>query len=382
MAAVKEVDGPRHRRLHRRAGHRDPRARRATPSPRRTRSSRSSPTRRRWTSRRRSPGRRRGAAGRRSATRSRRARRSLTLARQGRRAGAPTEAAAPGGRRHGRSPRRDGGRGRDADGRAAAEPDASRAAERPTDGPASTRARPCAAWRASSASTCDGHGHRAQGPDHERGPRGRRRRSAGAAAAPRRRGRSTAPWPKLDFARYGEVERVPLAADPASLGARTSRATGSDDPARHPPRGRRHHRPRGVPQAAQRRAVRREGDDGRAAAEGGGRDAATRSRAFNSSLDGDELVLKPQLPPRLRRRHAERARRARSSATSTRRACSQLAAELTELSGKARAGKLGPTEMSGADVHDLDRSAASAARRSRRSSTRRRWRSSASCARR
>ena len=58
----------------------------------------------------------------------------------------------------------------------------------------------------------------------------------------------------------------------------------------------------------------------------------------------------------------------------------EVAAELTELSGKARAGQARARRDGGRDVHDLARWAASAARRSRRSSTRPRSRSSASCA--
>ena len=100
----------------------------------------------------------------------------------------------------------------------------------------------------------DGAGQRPQGPDHEGGPRAWRRAAPAAAAAGRApaggRGRARGAHPH-----------------PAAL-ARRARALVADDPARHPERGRRHHRARGVPQAAQRRAVRREGDDGRAAAEG------------------------------------------------------------------------------------------------------------------
>ena len=59
------------------------------------------------------------------------------------------------------------------------------------------------------------------------------------------------------------------------------------------------------------------------------------------------------LQHRLRGRHAERPRRPGRSRTSTARACSRSRSELTELSGKARAGKLGRRRHAGRDVHDL-----------------------------
>ena len=80
---------------------------------------------------------------------------------------------------------------------------------------------------------------------------------AAAAAAPR--------LPPAPSRRRGRARRAHP--HPAAL-ARRPHALVADDPARHPARRGRHHGPRGVPQAAERRAVRRQGDDGRAAAEG------------------------------------------------------------------------------------------------------------------
>ena len=68
---------------------------------------------------------------------------------------------------------------------------------------------------------------------------------------------------------------------------------------------------------------------------------------FNSSLDGDELVLQALLQHRLRRRHPGRARRAGDQGRRSARASCEIARDLTELSGKARDGKLAPAEMSG-----------------------------------
>ena len=110
--------------------------------------------------------------------------------------------------------------------------------------------------------------HRPQGPDHQGGraagrrtqPRPRRRGAGGPAVA----GLDLAPWPKVNFERYGEVEREPLTPDPEDQRPEPRPQLG-DDPARHAQRRGGHHRARGVPQAAQRRAVRGQGDDGRAA---------------------------------------------------------------------------------------------------------------------
>ena len=132
---------------------------------------------------------------------------------------------------------------------------------------ASPSVRRLARERASTSSTIQGTGRRGRiSPEDLDGDGGAPRRAAPAAApaAPRRCAarRSASTLTRIQQRSRGEpLDRV------------------ADDPARHAPRGRRHHRPRGVPQAAQRRAVRREGHDGRAAAEGVRRRRSTRSRA-------------------------------------------------------------------------------------------------------
>ena len=110
------------------------------------------------------------------------------------------------------------------------------------------------ARRASSASTSRRSGLRAQGPHHRR--RRARVRKAGRAGGAGRRaggggGLDLLPWPTIDFAKYGEVERVPLSRIKKISGPNLAPQLG-DDPARHPQRRGRHHRPRGVPQGDQR----------------------------------------------------------------------------------------------------------------------------------
>ena len=103
-----------------------------------------------------------------------------------------------------------------------------------------------------------------------------------------------------------------------------------------------------------------------------------RSRTFNSSLDGDDLVLKRYYnigfaadTPQRARRAGDHGRRPEGPARDRRRADRAVGQG-------ARRASSSRAEMQGGDVHDLARSAASAARASRRSSTRPRWRSSAS----
>ena len=184
--------GPRHRRLHRRPGHRGPRRAGRHGRRRRTRSSRSSPTRRRWTCPRRwGRGQELKVA---SATRSRRARccsrssvdgdgadgaaggrAGRAAAEEARRSGAAEEAEAARGERGAEPrPRRAGAAAAPAGGR--------RRPSRPST-PAPARG----AWRASSASTWAGHRHRAQGPDPQGGRRG------GVARGPPRRRRRRPP---------------------------------------------------------------------------------------------------------------------------------------------------------------------------------------------
>ncbi len=102
-----------------------------------------------------------------------------------------------------------------------------------------------------------GQRQRPQGTDHQgrRAAGGRRRAAAPSAPA---RGAGVA-WPgsaavadrRLREVRSGRAR--PALADPADLGAQPGAQLG-DDPARHPQRRGRHHRARGVAQAAQRRA--------------------------------------------------------------------------------------------------------------------------------
>ena len=386
--------GPRHRGLRGRRGDRGARRRRATASRPRTRWSRSSPTRRRWTSRRRSAAWSRRSCSR-SATRPPRARRSLKISVNGRaapadgaaaqaRAGAAAEATAEPRRPRRRRPRR---RGRA--GGARARRAARGAAARPPHRPPARRARlrepvraaPRARARRRPRAACRAPAARAASRRRTstRG-RGRPRRRAGAA-----RRRRAGPRPAAVAAgRLREVRRGRARA--AHAGSRSSRggeprAQLGRHPARHPQRRGGHHRARGVPQAAQRRADRRQGDDGRAAAEGVRGDArgvpatsTPRSTATSSCVkryynlgfaaDTPNGLVVPVVKD------------------VDRKGLLELAGELTELSGKARAGKLGPARDERRRRSRSRASAASAARRSRRSSTRPRWRSSASCARR
>ena len=99
-----------------------------------------------------------------------------------------------------------------------------------------------------------------KGRIHEGRRRGRREgragRPRGEAAAPAGDGAGLGlvPWPKVDFEKYGEIERVPLSRIKKISGAEPAPQLG-DDPARHPQRRGRHHRPRGVPQADSTRST-------------------------------------------------------------------------------------------------------------------------------
>ena len=251
----------------------------ATPSRPTTRCSRSSPTRRRWTCRRRSPATVERATASKSATRSRRARaadagagerrrRRSPRHRPRRRSGAPTEAEA---RRRGRAapsrPRSSRARaaaarrarraGRRADARAA-DGQRRRSRLRQPVGPA---ARPRARRR-----PAPGERQRPQGPDHQggragvrrRGPRLRRpalrlRRAGGPVL-----GLDLPPWPQVDFEKFGAVERVQRSRIQRISGPVPGPQLG-DDPARHAQRRGRHHRARGVAQAARTTSTRATG---------------------------------------------------------------------------------------------------------------------------
>ena len=240
-------------------------------SPPRIRSSRSSPTRRRWTFRLRSPGTvgeiqvkvgDRVSQGIGAADASSRSRRR-GLPREARRAaseGAPAEADGSG-RRAAAPTRRAGAAPRQLP--APAQPDAGRggaatAAARSTPAPSVRRlARELGVdLTGSTGSGPQGPDHHARTSSHGRPAAGRRRRGRGAsgAAASGAAWRSR-PWPKVDFEKFGPVERVAAHAHPEDLGPEPGPQLG-DDPPRHPPRRGRHHRPRGLAQAAQRGAAR------------------------------------------------------------------------------------------------------------------------------
>jgi pyruvate dehydrogenase E2 component (dihydrolipoamide acetyltransferase) len=172
--------------------------------------------------------------------------------------------------------------------------------------------------------------------------------AAAGAAAPAGAGGSgldLLPWPTVDFARYGEVERVPL-----SKIRRISAANLSRNWVRIPHVT--HNDEADVTDLeAFRKQLNAEQSDVKVTMVALLLKAAAAAlKAFpdvNSSLDGDELVRKKYYNL--------------GFAADTpnglvvpvvkdvdRKGLLQLAGELTELSGKARAGKLGPAEMSGA----------------------------------
>ena len=82
------------------------------------------------------------------------------------------------------------------------------------EAPAYATPRACAASRASSASTSARCRAPAQGPHPQGGRRSAREGcAAGARGGPRRPrggGLNLAPWPKVDFAKFGPIERKPL----------------------------------------------------------------------------------------------------------------------------------------------------------------------------
>ena len=151
---------------------------------------------------------------------------------------------------------------------------------------------------------------RPQGPDHQGG-----RAQAAAEGDGSARGggghRGRRPGPRAvaeGQLRALRRDRAP-AADPDPEDQRPEPGPQlGDDPARHPQRRGGHHRAGGVPQAHQRRAVRGQGDDGRAAGQG--------RRGLAEGVPGRELLARRRRPGaqallqhRLRGRHAERPRR-------------------------------------------------------------------------
>ena len=167
-------------------------------------------------------------------------------------------------------------------------------------------------------------GQRAQGADRRRGRArgGRRRRRARRRAVVRRRRRPRSAAVAQGRLRQVRRDRARRAVeDPQDLGGQPVAQLGPD-PARHPQRRGRRHRPGGVPQAAQQRAVRRQGHDGRAAAEGGRGVAeglpATSTRRWTatrwSARSTTTWASRPTRPT---------GSSCRSSRTSTRRGCSR-----------------------------------------------------------
>jgi pyruvate dehydrogenase E2 component (dihydrolipoamide acetyltransferase) len=173
--------------------------------------------------------------------------------------------------------------------------------------------------------------------------------AGGAPAAPRAGtgdgGLDLLPWPQVDFARYGEVERVPL-----SKIRRISAANLSRNWVRIPHVT--HNDEADVTDLeAFRKQLNAEQSDVKVTMVALLLKAAAATlKAFpdvNSSLDGDELVRKKYY-------HLGFAADTPNGLVVPvvkdvdQKGLLQIAAELTELSGKARAGKLGPAEMSGA----------------------------------
>ena len=155
-------------------------------------------------------------------------------------AAAPAEAAA---RRRGRD--RDGRRGGGRHGSPRSEARAGAGPPSDGDAPRRTPARRCAGSRASTAidlAASRAPAARAASPRRTSSAPARRSRRAPAPAAP-----APAPSGRLREVRRGRARRA--VAHPADLGPEP-RAQLGDDPARHPPRRGRHHRPRGVPQAS------------------------------------------------------------------------------------------------------------------------------------
>ena len=332
---------PRHRRLHRRPGDRGARRGRRHGRASRTRSSRSSPTRRRWRSRRRSPASSRSSWSR-SATRSARARR-WRGSRPPRATTAPADvrraprARGRGARRRGRGrpSRRSPPRRRPTSGPDGSDADAAAAASRARE-PRRTR-RPLARRMARELGVDLGAVQRLrpQGPDHQgrraSAPAERRRpgRQAPAAAPPRRQGR----------ARRADRIQARSARQPRARRGRRSRTSPTTTT------------PTSPTLEAFRKQLNAEQSDVKVTM------VALLLKACAATLDAFPRFAslarrrrarhQGRAPPRLRGRHAQRARRP-GHPDVDRKGLLELAGELTELSGKARAGKLVEPEISGA----------------------------------
>ena len=273
-----------------------------------------------------------------------------------RRGRAAADAAAPrrDGRAGGRAPRRArtaaAGAGADARGRAAG----ARRTRPPSGEPGLRQPVGAARSRASSASTS----RRVQGT----GRKGRistaptcaappSARPAGAAAAAAGLGLDLPPWPKVDFAKYGEVERVPL-----SRIRKLSAATLARNWV-HIPHVTHNDEADVTELEAFRKQLNAEQSDVKVTMVALLLKACAATLAafpdFNSSLDGDELV---------RKRYYNLGFAADTPnglvvpvvKDVDRKGLLELAGELTELSGKARAGQARARRDERRDVHDLE----------------------------
>ena len=259
---------------------------------------------------------------------------------------------------------------------------------RPPTSAASTPARACAGWRASSGRPDQAQGHRREGPDHQ----GRRARPS---CAGRRRPRPVRPRPRAAWAsrrsRRGllqvraDRDQAAVAHQEASP-ARSCTAPGSTS--RTSPTTTRPTSPSSTPTArSSTTPPRRQGPTGSRCWPFLMKASVSALRAFpefNSSLSPGEGQPDPQeiLQHRHRRRHAGGAG---GAGRQGRRPQGHRRAEPgagPRPRSKARDGKLGAGRHAGRHASPSPASAASAAPTSRRSSTRPRWRSWAWCARR
>ena len=181
-------------------------------------------------------------------------------------------------------------RGREANGGGPIYASPSRAPARPRARRRPALGRPAAAARGASPRRTCRTWPTARAPGGGAARRRRRRRRPAPAAASRASTCSRGPG-GLREVRPGGARRA--LAHPADLRAQPGPQLG-DDPARHPQRRGRHHRARGLAQAAQRRARARgrQVHDGRRFLVAACVVALKEFPTFNSSLDGDELVLK------------------------------------------------------------------------------------------
>ena len=179
----------------------------------------------------------------------------------------------------------------------------------------------------------------------------KRPREAPAAAPSTGAGLEPRPWPKANFEKHGEIERQPLTRIQKISGPNLARNWVMIPHVTH------HDEADITELEAFRKRTNAEQSDVKVTMVALLVKAVVGSlKAFpvvNSSLDGDDLVLKryynigfaadtPQglVVPVIK--------------DADRKGILEIAADLTTLSGKAREGKLGPAEMAGLDVHDLE----------------------------